>query len=46
MTTTSPFGESVPVQVLADGGVIPTLALGVWQSVVKPINLAARALDE
>jgi diketogulonate reductase-like aldo/keto reductase len=32
MTTTSPFGESVPVQVLADGGVIPTLALGVWQT--------------
>jgi diketogulonate reductase-like aldo/keto reductase len=32
MTTTSPFGESVPVQVLADGGVIPSLALGVWQT--------------
>jgi len=32
MTTTSPFGESVPVQELADGGVIPTLALGVWQT--------------
>ena len=32
MTTTSPFGESVPVQTLADGHVIPTLALGVWQS--------------
>jgi hypothetical protein len=32
MTTTSPFGESVPVQTLADGHVIPTLALGVWQT--------------
>ena len=32
MTTTSPFGESVPVQALADGYVIPTLALGVWQT--------------
>ncbi len=32
MTTTSPFGESVQVQTLADGYVIPTLALGVWQT--------------
>lgn len=32
MTKTSPFGESVPVQTLADGYVIPTLALGVWQT--------------
>lgn len=34
MTTmpTSRFGESVPVQTLADGHVIPTLALGVWQT--------------
>jgi diketogulonate reductase-like aldo/keto reductase len=32
MTTTSPFGQSVPVQVLADGCAIPTLALGVWQT--------------
>jgi diketogulonate reductase-like aldo/keto reductase len=32
MTTRSPFGESVPVQTLADGYIIPTLALGVWQS--------------
>jgi diketogulonate reductase-like aldo/keto reductase len=32
MTTTSPFGESVPVQTLADGFVVPTLALGVWQT--------------
>lgn len=32
MMTTSPFGESVPVQTLADGYVIPTLALGVWQT--------------
>ncbi len=30
--TTSPFGESVPVQTLADGHVIPSLALGVWQT--------------
>src|ERR1700722_623777 len=30
--TTSPFGESVPVQTLADGDVIPSLALGVWQT--------------
>jgi diketogulonate reductase-like aldo/keto reductase len=29
--STSPFGESVPVQMLADGHAIPTLALGVWQ---------------
>ena len=27
MTKTSPFGESVPVQTLANGYVIPTLAL-------------------
>ena len=32
MTTTSPFGASVPVQTLADGYLIPTLALGVWQT--------------
>jgi diketogulonate reductase-like aldo/keto reductase len=32
MRTTSPFGESVPVQTLADGHVIPALALGVWQT--------------
>jgi diketogulonate reductase-like aldo/keto reductase len=32
MTTTSRFGESVPVQTLADGYVVPTLALGVWQT--------------
>jgi diketogulonate reductase-like aldo/keto reductase len=32
MTTTSPFGELVPVQTLADGYVIPSLALGVWQT--------------
>ena len=30
--TTSPFGELVPVQALADGYVIPSLALGVWQT--------------
>ena len=30
--TTSPFGELVPVQTLADGYVIPSLALGVWQT--------------
>jgi diketogulonate reductase-like aldo/keto reductase len=36
MTTTSPFGESVPVQTLADGHVIPTLALGVWQTPEGP----------
>jgi diketogulonate reductase-like aldo/keto reductase len=30
--TTSPFGEFVPVQTLADGYVIPSLALGVWQT--------------
>jgi 2,5-diketo-D-gluconate reductase A len=30
--TTSRFGEAVPVQTLADGHVIPTLALGVWQA--------------
>jgi diketogulonate reductase-like aldo/keto reductase len=30
--TTSRFGESVPVQTLADGHEIPTLALGVWQT--------------
>jgi 2,5-diketo-D-gluconate reductase A len=34
MTTTSPFGDSVPVQKLADDYVIPTLALGVWQTPV------------
>ena len=33
MTTTSRFGEAVPVQTLADGHEIPTLALGVWQSI-------------
>ena len=32
MTTTSRFGDSVPVQTLADGYEIPTLALGVWQT--------------
>jgi diketogulonate reductase-like aldo/keto reductase len=32
MTTTSRFGESVPVRTLRDGHVIPTLALGVWQT--------------
>ena len=32
MTTTSPFGEFAPVQPLADGYVIPSLALGVWQT--------------
>ena len=32
MTTGSRFGESVPVQTLADGHEIPTLALGVWQT--------------
>jgi len=32
MTTTSRFGESVPVRTLADGYQIPTLALGVWQT--------------
>jgi 2,5-diketo-D-gluconate reductase A len=32
MTTTPPFGGSVPVQTLADGYAIPTLALGVWQT--------------
>ena len=32
MTTTSRFGESVPARTLADGHVIPTLALGVWQT--------------
>jgi 2,5-diketo-D-gluconate reductase A len=31
-TATSPFGDSVPVQKLADGYLIPTLALGVWQT--------------
>lgn len=31
MTTTSRFGNFVPVQTLADGHVIPSLALGVWQ---------------
>jgi 2,5-diketo-D-gluconate reductase A len=30
--TASRFGESVPVQMLGDGQVIPTLALGVWQT--------------
>jgi 2,5-diketo-D-gluconate reductase A len=29
---TSRFGQSVPVQTLADGYQIPTLALGVWQT--------------
>lgn len=28
----SPFGESVPVRTMADGYLIPTLALGVWQT--------------
>ena len=32
MTTTDRFGEAVPVQLLADGHPIPTLALGVWQT--------------
>jgi diketogulonate reductase-like aldo/keto reductase len=32
MTTASRFGESVPVQTLADGHEIPTLGLGVWQT--------------
>ena len=32
MTTGSRFGESLPVQTLADGHEIPTLALGVWQT--------------
>jgi diketogulonate reductase-like aldo/keto reductase len=32
MMTTSPFGEFMPVQTLADGYVIPSLALGVWQT--------------
>jgi diketogulonate reductase-like aldo/keto reductase len=32
MTTASRFGEAVPVQTLADGHEIPTLALGVWQT--------------
>src|SRR6516225_2005734 len=32
MMTTSRFGESVPVRTLADGHVIPSLALGVWQT--------------
>jgi 2,5-diketo-D-gluconate reductase A len=32
MMATSRFGESVPVRTLADGHVIPTLALGVWQT--------------
>jgi diketogulonate reductase-like aldo/keto reductase len=32
MTTASRFGGSVPVQTLADGHEIPTLALGVWQT--------------
>ena len=32
MTTTSQFGESVPVRELADGYQIPSLALGVWQT--------------
>ena len=32
MTTSSRFGESVPVQTLADGHEIPTLGLGVWQT--------------
>jgi diketogulonate reductase-like aldo/keto reductase len=30
--TTSRFGDSVPVQTLADGHEIPTVALGVWQT--------------
>jgi diketogulonate reductase-like aldo/keto reductase len=29
---TSRFGESVPVKTLSDGYVVPTLALGVWQT--------------
>jgi diketogulonate reductase-like aldo/keto reductase len=32
MTTASRFGAAVPVQTLADGHEIPTLALGVWQT--------------
>jgi diketogulonate reductase-like aldo/keto reductase len=32
MTAASRFGQSVPVQTLADGHEIPTLALGVWQT--------------
>jgi 2,5-diketo-D-gluconate reductase A len=32
MATTSRFGDSVPVQAMSDGHVIPTLALGVWQT--------------
>ena len=32
MAATSRFGDSVPVQTLADGYEIPTLALGVWQT--------------
>src|ERR1700721_4708047 len=32
MTTASRFGESVPVQTLADGHEIPMLGLGVWQT--------------
>ena len=32
MSTTSTFGPSVPAKTLADGYVIPTLALGVWQT--------------
>ena len=36
MTTTSPYGGSVPVYTLADGHVIPTLALGVWQTPEGP----------
>src|SRR5580698_11184152 len=32
MTTAARFGGSVPVQTLADGHEIPTLALGVWQT--------------
>jgi diketogulonate reductase-like aldo/keto reductase len=34
MMTASRFGDSVPVQTLADGHEIPTLALGVWQTAV------------
>jgi diketogulonate reductase-like aldo/keto reductase len=36
MTTTSPFGESLPVRTLSDGHVIPMLALGVWQTPEGP----------
>jgi diketogulonate reductase-like aldo/keto reductase len=36
MMTTSRFGQSVPVLTLPDGRVIPTLALGVWQTPEGP----------